>query len=776
MVKWFLLQLALALVLETKWAESSRCNPTKAEETCKECINLEPGCVWCKGVNFTKAGEPNSARCDSEDVLKSRGCKDIDIIKPNNVENVEENQPLGRHHDKVVQIKPQKVQLVLRRGSPHKILVKFKRAEGYPIDLYYLMDLSYSMKDDLQKVKKLGKELLEALRSVTKSIKIGFGSFVDKTVLPFVNTHKEKMKNPCPDKNEACQPPFDFKHVLKLTDNANVFATEVGKQSISGNLDPPEAGLDAMMQAAVCGEQIGWRNVTRLLVYTSDDGFHFAGDGKLGGILTPNDGKCHLNREGTYEDNTKYDYPSVAELADKLAENNIQPIFAVTNKIMPIYQELSTMIPKSAVGELKEDSSNVVQLIKDAYNNLSSKVIIKHNNLPDGVRISYRSLCNGERTESEKEGVCSNVKINQEIEFEITITAEKCLSESQSFEIKPLGFTEKLKISLMTECDCKCDDQAEVSKYCNNKGHVKCGVCSCLPDWTGKTCECDTGKRSTQELDAACRKDNTSSTCSNQGDCFCGVCTCHIYPNKKVYGKYCECDDQNCERNLGKLCAGHGKCDCGVCQCDQGFDGTACECENAVERCKRSPDSEICSGRGNCTCNHCTCNAGYQPPYCKECPGCSSPCPNYVRCIECLGFSSGPFAKNCTQSCGKLQHNIVDELKGQNSCKEKDSDGCWMTFIMTELDGVGNYKVDIQKKKECPPPTNVIAIVAGGVAGVLLIGLVILMIWKLLTYLYDRREFKKFEKERAKAKWNDGDNPLFKQATTVTINPNFKED
>lgn len=39
---------------------------------------------------------------------------------------------------------------------------------------------------------------------------------------------------------------------------------------------------------------IGWRNVTRLLVYATDDGFHFAGDGKLGGILTPNDGQCHL--------------------------------------------------------------------------------------------------------------------------------------------------------------------------------------------------------------------------------------------------------------------------------------------------------------------------------------------------------------------------------------------------------------------------------------------------------------------------------------------------
>ena len=41
-------------------------------------------------------------------------------------------------------------------------------------------------------------------------------------------------------------------------------------------------------------DQIGWRNVTRLLVFSTDAGFHFAGDGKLGGIVLPNDGKCHL--------------------------------------------------------------------------------------------------------------------------------------------------------------------------------------------------------------------------------------------------------------------------------------------------------------------------------------------------------------------------------------------------------------------------------------------------------------------------------------------------
>jgi len=51
--------------------------------------------------------------------------------------------------------------------------VKFRRALGYPIDLYYLMDLSYSMLDDLEKVKKLGGELLRALESTTPSRRIG---------------------------------------------------------------------------------------------------------------------------------------------------------------------------------------------------------------------------------------------------------------------------------------------------------------------------------------------------------------------------------------------------------------------------------------------------------------------------------------------------------------------------------------------------------------------------------------------------------------------------
>lgn len=228
-------------------------------------------------------------RCDTREQLEKKGCPKDDIMNPVSLTESQDDQQRGQK-----QLFPSKVTLKLRPGQAAAFNVTFRRAKGYPIDLYYLMDLSYSMLDDLNNVKKLGGDLLQALNEITESGRIGFGSFVDKTVLPFVNTHPEKLRNPCPNKEKACQPPFAFRHVLKLTSNSQQFQTEVGKQLISGNLDAPEGGLDAMMQVAACPEEIGWGNVTRLLVFATDDGFHFAGDGKLGAILTPNDGHCHL--------------------------------------------------------------------------------------------------------------------------------------------------------------------------------------------------------------------------------------------------------------------------------------------------------------------------------------------------------------------------------------------------------------------------------------------------------------------------------------------------
>ena len=77
-------------------------------------------------------------------------------------------------------------------GEPLDIPIKFKLATDYPIDLYYLMDLSNSMKDDKQNLAALGAELARTMMKLTTKFKLGFGSFVDKVVMPYVNVHKSK--------------------------------------------------------------------------------------------------------------------------------------------------------------------------------------------------------------------------------------------------------------------------------------------------------------------------------------------------------------------------------------------------------------------------------------------------------------------------------------------------------------------------------------------------------------------------------------------------------
>lgn len=68
-----------------------------------------------------------------------------------------------------------------------KIKIEYAQAEDYPVDLYYLMDLSNSMKDDKQKLSDLGQLLVESMSNITGNFRLGFGSFVDKVVMPYVS-------------------------------------------------------------------------------------------------------------------------------------------------------------------------------------------------------------------------------------------------------------------------------------------------------------------------------------------------------------------------------------------------------------------------------------------------------------------------------------------------------------------------------------------------------------------------------------------------------------
>jgi len=61
------------------------------------------------------------------------------------------------------------------------------------------------------------------------------------------------------------------------------------------------------------------------------------------------------------------DYPSIGQISAKLSEKNVNIIFAVTQSQLALYQTLTELIDGAVVGELKQDSSNIVNLISQNY-------------------------------------------------------------------------------------------------------------------------------------------------------------------------------------------------------------------------------------------------------------------------------------------------------------------------------------------------------------------------------------------------------------------------
>ncbi|CAI9609877.1 unnamed protein product [Staurois parvus] len=727
---------------------------------------------WDK-MDFLQEGEPASARCDDLAALKRKGCPEEDIqnpraskekLKDNPITNKTKGNPMN---SEITQIRPQQLKFELRLGEPQTFNLTFRRAEDYPIDLYYLMDLSYSMKDDLENVKNLGTALTEKMKQITSDFRIGFGSFVEKTVMPYISTTPAKLTNPCTS-DQRCTSPFSYKNVLSLTDNGNLFNELVSKQQISGNLDSPEGGFDAIMQVAVCGKHIGWRNVTRLLVFSTDAGFHFAGDGKLGGIVLPNDGKCHME-DNMYTMSHYYDYPSIAHLVQKLGENNMQTIFAVTEEYQDVYKELANLIPKSAVGTLSSDSNNVIHLIIDSYNSLSSELILENSKLPEGVTINYKSFCkNGVIGTGENGRKCSNISLGDQVEFEISVVAHMCPKKDQteSIKIKPLGFNEEVEILLKLICECDCQQSGiPDSPECHfGNGTFECGACRCNEGRIGKQCECSTEQVSSEDMDAQCRKENSSEICSNNGDCICGQCICkkRENPNELYSGKYCECDNFSCDRSNGLICGGNGVCKCRVCECFFNFSGSACDCTEDTSTCMAS-NGQLCNGRGTCECGRCKCtDPKFQGQTCELCQTCLGVCAEHKECVQCRAFNNGEKQERCDSQCSHFNLTMVDSRDklpqpGQEDalthCKEKDVDNCW-SYYTYSVNSKSEVHVHVVRDPECPSGPEIVPIVAGVVAGIVLIGLALLLIWKLLIIIQDRREFAKFEKEKINSKWD----------------------
>lgn len=71
---------------------------------------------------------------------------------------------------------------------------------------------------------------------------------------------------------------------------------------------------------------------------------------QLAGLIEPNDGQCHLDKDGYYTETVKQDYPSVSLLHKIIKDRKANVIFAVTKE----HQDLYSQVRRMEGGQLEE--------------------------------------------------------------------------------------------------------------------------------------------------------------------------------------------------------------------------------------------------------------------------------------------------------------------------------------------------------------------------------------------------------------------------------------
>ncbi|KAK1172941.1 integrin beta-8-like [Acipenser oxyrinchus oxyrinchus] len=707
----------LIATIGTCESASNRCTSSSIS-SCNDCLYRGPECGWCFQEDFL-VGTALHERCDLVPNLIKKGCIS-DFIESPLVKVVVNSTSTSS------QVTPRDVSLHLRPGSEVNFILEVHQLERYPVDMYYLVDVSASMQESLDKLKSVGFSLLQKMEEFSSDFRLGFGSFVDKPVSPYINVHPPKIANPCSDYDIQCRPAHGYIHVLSLTENITEFTRVVQQQHISGNMDTPEGGFDAMFQAAVCQSHIGWRKEAKhLLLVMTDQPSHLALDSKLAGIVVPHDGNCHLVNN-TYSETANMEHPTIGQLAEKLLENSIYSIFAVEGQQYTWYEDLIPLLPGTVVGKLESKASNLKELVVDAYKKLLSEVELQVESLIKGVSVNVTAIC-PEGSTFPGLNKCRNVKPNEKVLFNIKVGMQEChsLGDEAYIFLKPFGFNETTKVRIQSQCSCRCGRPAEHAPG------------RCLDEVTPQDCEnckCNhVEKTKDDQLPLRdCQADQMQPACSGRGLCLCGKCLCDQSSLGRIYGKYCERDGFSCPYHQGLLCGGHGQCISGKCECSSGWEGENCNCSVSTETCL-TPDSQICSGRGKCVCGKCQCeDPRSSGQLCELCPTCESSCETNWKCVQCHLFNDFSETKTtqCNTTCSPLVHYVSHIFDSESEtfkyCLYLTKEKCHYKFQMEPI--FGEKQIQIFRYPECLTeqsyfPTFILFFILTVVIGIMAIGI-----------------------------------------------------
>ncbi|XP_076250232.1 integrin beta-PS-like [Rhynchophorus ferrugineus] len=339
------------------------------------------------------------------------------------------------------------IKVTLKKDGTHTIDLSYLRSNETQLDVYYLMDYSKTMSHHIKYLASHGDDV-RILKNYTSVFQIGLGGFVDKNKM--VSLEQLSLSS-ISTKNNTQEEIFEYRNMLNLTQDTDEFLRRINNATITKHKEIPRGALDGILQTTVCPE-IGWTDdAEKFLIVVTDARFASAGDGDISGITKRNDGKCHLKSNGYYDETYKQDYPSEEQINSALKEKSINIVFAVTKQVMKIYKNLTKSIEGASVVELKNDSSNIIELTKNQHEQILSSVKIRHNATSE-INLQFSTSCSGATNGSDK---CDNVQlVGDVVNFKITIKVLQCEKlKSQIIHIYHPGINYDVFVHSEIQCD-----------------------------------------------------------------------------------------------------------------------------------------------------------------------------------------------------------------------------------------------------------------------------------------------------------------------------------
>ena len=228
-------------------------------------------------------------------------------------------------------------------------------------------------------------------------------------------------------------------------------------------------------------------------------------------------------------------------------------------------------------------------------------------------------------------------------------------------------------------------------------------------------------------------------------------------------------------------------CRCGECVCTEAFLGDNCGQKNCtVGRKECTKNGVICGGNGVCECDVCRCKVGCSGRFCETCLS-QGKCQQHAPCVKCHFTGDHAACEKCdevTKNNDVIIQNVTYVAAGNETsrgwgCGNKTDDLC--VLLLPDEVGEVYYKVVTIEghitvtMALCPFPVQPFPMWAVFllIAGLVGIGVGLLVVWKITVTLYDRREYEKFLLNTRYPQFGPTQSPIYQTPISSVKNPTY---